>query len=97
MSAERMEELAGQASLRDAGITAGIATDKLLALSGDPILTFRHEPNHRLTDDDIVAFAVHLAKSKAVEATVIDEAESAVSEQQASVQSDSTDILALQD
>ena len=36
LSAERMEELAGQASLRDAGITAGIATDKLLALSGDP-------------------------------------------------------------
>jgi len=31
ISAERMEELAGQASLRDSGITAGIATDKLLA------------------------------------------------------------------
>jgi hypothetical protein len=31
-----MEELAGQASLRDAGTTAGIATDKLLALSNDP-------------------------------------------------------------
>ena len=31
-----MEELAGQASLRDAGTTAGIATDKLLALSSDP-------------------------------------------------------------
>ena len=28
ISAERMEELAGQASLRDAGTTAGIATDK---------------------------------------------------------------------
>ena len=26
----------GQRALRDAGITAGIATDKLLALSGDP-------------------------------------------------------------
>lgn len=36
MAAERMEELAGQASLRDAGTTAGIATDKLLALSQDP-------------------------------------------------------------
>jgi hypothetical protein len=36
LSAERMEELAGEANLRDAGITAGIATDKLLALSGDP-------------------------------------------------------------
>jgi hypothetical protein len=29
-----MEELAGKASLRDAGTTAGIATDKLLALIG---------------------------------------------------------------
>src|SRR6185437_12849805 len=36
VAAERMEELAGTASLRDAGITAGIATDKLLALSSDP-------------------------------------------------------------
>ena len=36
IAAERMEELAGQASLRDAGTTAGIATDKLLALSSDP-------------------------------------------------------------
>jgi hypothetical protein len=30
-----MEELTGQATLRDAGTTAGIANDKLLALSGD--------------------------------------------------------------
>jgi hypothetical protein len=37
IAAERMEELAGQASLRDAGITAGIATNKLLALSSDPL------------------------------------------------------------
>ena len=37
IAAERMEELAGQATLRDAGITAGIATDKLLALSSDPL------------------------------------------------------------
>jgi hypothetical protein len=35
ISAERMEELAGAASLRDAGTTAGIATDKLQLLSGD--------------------------------------------------------------
>ena len=39
IAAERMEELAGKASLRDAGTTAGIATDKLLALSGDSSLT----------------------------------------------------------
>jgi hypothetical protein len=31
---ERMEELAGKAGLRDAGTTAGIATDKVLALTG---------------------------------------------------------------
>jgi hypothetical protein len=37
ISAERMEEMAATASLRDAGVTAGIATDKLLALSGDPL------------------------------------------------------------
>ena len=34
MSAERMEELCGKANLRDAGISAGIATDKMLALTG---------------------------------------------------------------
>jgi hypothetical protein len=34
IAGERMEELAGKASLRDAGTTAGIATDKLLALTG---------------------------------------------------------------
>lgn len=35
IAGERMEELAGKASLRDAGTTAGIATDKLLALLGE--------------------------------------------------------------
>lgn len=45
IAAERMEELAGQANLRDAGVTAGIATDKLLALSGDPgLMTIKIEP-----------------------------------------------------
>jgi len=34
IAGERMEELAGKASLRNAGTTAGIATDKLLALTG---------------------------------------------------------------
>jgi len=34
LSAERMEELTGKANLRDAGVSAGIATDKLLALTG---------------------------------------------------------------
>jgi hypothetical protein len=36
LGAERMEELAPHATLRDAGMAAGIATDKLLALSSDP-------------------------------------------------------------
>jgi hypothetical protein len=35
IAAGRMEELAGKATLRDAGITAGIATDKLLTLLGE--------------------------------------------------------------
>jgi hypothetical protein len=35
IAAERMEELACGASLRDAGTTAGIATGKLLALFGE--------------------------------------------------------------
>jgi hypothetical protein len=35
IAAERMEELTGGATLRDAGTTAGIATDKLLALLGE--------------------------------------------------------------
>src|SRR5215831_13629059 len=38
MSAERMEELCGKANLRDAGISAGIATDKMLALTGQTAL-----------------------------------------------------------
>ena len=42
IAAERMEDLAGQASLRDAGTTAGIATDKLLALSSDPQANRQH-------------------------------------------------------
>jgi hypothetical protein len=35
LGAERMEELAPHATLRDAGIAAGIATDRLLTLLGD--------------------------------------------------------------
>jgi hypothetical protein len=46
IASERMEELAGKASLRDAGTTAGIATDKLLALSGEPALTIHHDHTH---------------------------------------------------
>ena len=35
LGAERLEQLVGKAALRDAGITTGIATDKLLALLGE--------------------------------------------------------------
>jgi hypothetical protein len=38
MSAERMEALCGKANLRDAGVSAGIATDKMLALTGQTAL-----------------------------------------------------------
>ena len=34
LSAERMEELTGKATLRDACVSTGIAVDKLLALTG---------------------------------------------------------------
>jgi hypothetical protein len=40
------------------GTTAGIATDKLLALSGDAAQTIRHLHFVDLTDDDLIAFAV---------------------------------------
>jgi hypothetical protein len=55
IAAERMEELAGQASLRDAGTTAGIATDKLLALSSDPFSQANQQHLHvHLDKVDIV-------------------------------------------
>jgi len=54
IAAERMEELASKASLRDAGTTAGIATDKLLALSGDSSLTKTQRHLHlHLESNDI--------------------------------------------
>jgi hypothetical protein len=54
LAGERMEELAGQASLRDAGTTAGIATDKLLALSGDPSLSQTQQHLHlHLQSNDV--------------------------------------------
>lgn len=46
IAAEPMEELAETASLRDAGTTAGIATDKLLALSSNPQANQQHLHEH---------------------------------------------------
>jgi len=46
IAAEPMEELAETASLRDAGTTAGIATDKPLALSSDPQVNQQHLHEH---------------------------------------------------
>ena len=58
---------------------AGVATDKVLALSGDGPTPFRDLHIHGLSDQDIVAFAVHLAKNeKPVKAEIIDEAPKAL-------------------
>jgi hypothetical protein len=67
LSAERMEELAGQASLRDAGITAGIATDKLLALTGDPTSSFQQTHIHLQSIDIAGTFnsLLHSLQAKA--------------------------------
>ena len=46
LGAGRMEELAPHATLRDAGMAAGIATDKLLALSSDPFSQANHQHLH---------------------------------------------------
>jgi hypothetical protein len=70
IASERMEELAGKANLRDAGTTAGIATDKLIALSDTGSQTIRHLHFVDLTDDDLIAFAV--ARSKTVQARVVE-------------------------
>ena len=50
--------------------TFGVNADKLIQLRGDPALTIRHEHTHRLTDDDLLAFAIH--RSKQIQATVIE-------------------------
>ena len=65
-----MEELAGQATLRDAGITAGIATDKLLALSSDPQTNQQHLHVHLDKVDIIGQFnqAMHKLSGSALEA-----------------------------
>jgi hypothetical protein len=57
-----MEELAGTASLRDAGTTAGIATDKLLALSSDPQANQQHLHVHLQPIDLIGPFNQMIAK-----------------------------------
>jgi hypothetical protein len=54
IAAERMEELAGTASLRDAGITAGIATDKLLALTQDPLSQANNHLHLHLDSIDVM-------------------------------------------
>jgi hypothetical protein len=48
-----------------------VAVEKAIMLRGDSALTLRHEHTLRITDDDILAFAV--ARSKAIEAQVIEE------------------------
>jgi hypothetical protein len=70
IAAERMEELACQANLRDAGTTAGIATDKLIALAGDSVQTIRHLHSFNLTKDDLIAFALQRSQKRAQAAVV---------------------------
>jgi len=72
MSAERMEELVGQASLRDAGVSAGIATDKLLALHGDPGLTIHYQHTHNHQVELINALNKAIEDMRKARATVID-------------------------
>lgn len=50
LSAERMEELAPGATLRDAAVTFGISVEKMLLLSGDPTIRIEHsiEPTPNL-------------------------------------------------
>ena len=48
----------------------GVSIDKALSLRGDSPLNIHHTHTHRLTDDDILAFAV--ARSKRIQAQVID-------------------------
>lgn len=52
----------------------GIYIDKLLALRGDAnTFNVNHTHTHRLSDDDILAFAVQRSKPRAIRATVIEE------------------------
>src|SRR5262249_19816309 len=53
---------------------AGMSVDKMLSLRGDSALTIRHEHTHRLTDEDIIAFAVARAQKPAREHVVEAEA-----------------------
>ena len=62
IAAERMEELAGTASLRDAGTIAGIATDKLLALGSDPQANQQHLHVHLQPVDLIGQFNQMIAQ-----------------------------------
>jgi hypothetical protein len=57
IAAEPMEELAETASLRDAGTTAGIATDEPLALSSDPQANQQHLHEHLQPVDLIGQFS----------------------------------------
>ena len=53
----------------------GVNVDKLLSLRGENTFTLRHEHTHRITDDDILAFAVaraqKSAKARVVEARAL--------------------------
>ena len=73
IAAERMEELAGTASLRDAGITAGIATDKLLALSSDPLSQANNHLHVHLQPVNLIEqFNQMIASLPSAKATIVE-------------------------
>ena len=67
---DQLEAKAHKTPLNILAPIAGIATDKLIALRSDSSLTIRHEHLHKLSTDDLVAFAV--ARSKPAQAQVLD-------------------------
>lgn len=55
LAADRVEDQIGDAPLPQSVVTFGVMTDKLLALSGEPQMTIRHEHLHaHLTDEDLL-------------------------------------------
>jgi hypothetical protein len=74
VSAERMEQLASKANLRDAGITAGIATEKMLLLHGEPTMHVQHsvQVSGNAIYEQLNALAQRLNQSQPKTATVIE-------------------------
>jgi hypothetical protein len=74
LSAERMGELAPAATLRDASVSFGIATEKMLLLSGDPTLRIEHtiEPGPNLYERLARLHNKLTHEPKTIQATIIE-------------------------